>query len=349
MLIYNIPSVHFLQSKNLIKIWICKDDIYTIVYFYTVSIILIYKGDFMKDRKQHVINMALQLFIDKGYQATSIQDILDFSGISKGTFYNYFSSKSELLIAIYKSIYNHLEKQRNELLIGQDPSNIEIFKKQLELQMITNKKYKLITLYEEVLATNDVDLKQFIQRSRIRALRWLYSRFIDIFGEDKKPYLLDCAIMFTGILQHNLQYNRRAHNSGEKISQVVRYSVERLVNLVNEVADAGEQLLEPMLLEKWLPDCQTNNQTVIREMLKITALLRNSFTKHLQNETNQEKYLELLDFIQEEIIHTRLPRKFLIQSALATLKNNPETQWQKELHQLEQLIETYLKELDKKE
>lgn len=86
----------------------------------------------MKDRKQHVIKMAHQLFIDKGFQATSIQDILDYSGIAKGTFYNYFSSKNELLIALFTTLYKQMEKERNDLLIGQDPSDIEIFIKQME-------------------------------------------------------------------------------------------------------------------------------------------------------------------------------------------------------------------------
>lgn len=303
----------------------------------------------MKDRKQHVIKMALQLFIEKGYQATSIQDILDFSGISKGTFYNYFSSKSELLIAIYKSIYKQIEKQRNDLLLGQDPANIEIFKKQLELQLVTNKKYKLIALYEEVLASNDVDLKQFIQRSRIRSLRWMFERFIDIFGEEKKPYLLDCAIMFTGILQHNLMYNRMANPSGERINQVIRYSVERLVHMVNEVSESKEQILDYDLLEKWLPGCQNTNQELISSLYKITQFIRNVIPKHFQNETEQEKYTELLDFIHEELLHTRIPRKFLIQSALSSLKSNPASLWKKELHQLEQLIETYLLETEEKE
>lgn len=303
----------------------------------------------MKDRKQHVIKMALQLFIEKGYQATSIQDILDFSGISKGTFYNYFSSKSELLIAIYKTIYKQIEKERNELMLGQNPWNIEIFKKQLELQMVTNKKYKLIALYEEVLASNDVDLKQFIQRSRIRSLRWMFERFIDLFGEEKKPYLLDCAIMFTGMLQHNLMYNRMANSSGERIKQVVRYSVDRLVNIVNEVAESKEQLLEFELLEKWLPGCQNNNHELISRLNKITHSIRNSIPKHFQNETSQERYTELLDFILEELLHTRIPRKFLIQSALLSLKSNPASLWQKELQQLEQLIETYLLETGEKE
>ncbi|MFP5112030.1 TetR/AcrR family transcriptional regulator [Bacillaceae bacterium C204] len=295
----------------------------------------------MNDRKQHVVNMAHQLFIEKGFQATSIQDILDYSGISKGTFYNYFSSKSELLIAIYKTIYKKLEKERNDLLIGQKPSSIEIFIKQVEMQMITNRKYKLIALYEEVLSSNDADLKQFVQRSRLNSLRWYYNRFIDIFGEEKKPFLLDCAIMFQGILQHNVQYNRMAHESGEKVSSVVRYSVARLVKIVDEVSESGDQLIEPKTLEKWVPGCQKNNLEIITQLMKIAATMKASIMKSIQVVEEQSKYNELLDFIQEEIIHTRSPRKFLIQSALLSLKENPEPVWKKELEQLNELIEAF--------
>ena len=117
----------------------------------------------MNDRKQQVINKAHQLFIDKGFQATSIQDILEFSGISKGTFYNYFSSKNELLIAIFKNVFKQVEQGRNELLIGQDPSNIEIFIKQIEIQLKTNYENKLISLFEEVYFSKDEELKQYIK------------------------------------------------------------------------------------------------------------------------------------------------------------------------------------------
>nr|WP_263326558.1 TetR/AcrR family transcriptional regulator [Neobacillus sp. Marseille-Q6967] len=303
----------------------------------------------MNDRKQHVIKKAHQLFVEKGYQATSIQDILDFSGISKGTFYNYFSSKSELLIAIYKSIYKQLEKDRNDLLVGQDPSNIEIFKKQLELQMVTNKKNKLIALYEEVMATNDVDLKQFIQRSRLRSLRWMYGRFIDLFGQEKRAYLLDCAIMFTAILQHNLQYSRLAYSTGEKINQVVTYSVARLVKLVRDVSESQEQLLEPELLEKWMPGCENSNQEFFKHFLKTVSTVRQSIKKNVPTEIEQEQYTELLDFIQEEILHTRSPRKFLIQSAFCSLKANPASLWSKDIQQLQHQIEIYFEQNDNHE
>ncbi|MEH7505226.1 TetR/AcrR family transcriptional regulator [Neobacillus drentensis] len=301
----------------------------------------------MYNRKQNVIKMAHQLFIEKGYQATSIQDILDYSGISKGTFYNYFSSKNELLIGIYKTIYKTLEKERNDLLLGQDPANIEIFIKQLELQMISNRKNKLLTLYEEVMASNDADIKPFIQKLRLNSLGWYFNRFIDIFGEDKKPYLLDCAIMFQGIIQHNLQYNRMANGSGEKISRVVRYSVARLVKLVDEVAESGNQLHGPELLEKWLPGCQKNDQGFKNQLLYLSGALRKAISKNLHIEREQVKNLELLDFIQEELLHTSNPRKYLIESALSTLKES--TILKKENQELEGLIEVYFRQLEETE
>jgi AcrR family transcriptional regulator len=303
----------------------------------------------MNDRKQHVINKAHQLFIEKGFQATSIQDILDSSGISKGTFYKYFSSKSELLIAIYKAIFKQLQKDRNDLLIGKSPADIEVFIKQIEMQMISNRNNKLIALYEEVLSTNDADLKQYIRIARLRSLRWMFSRFIDIFGERNKPYILDCAIMFQGFLQNNLQYNRLATDSNEEISNVVRYSVNRLVKMVDEVAEADEQLHHPELLEKWLPGLQKNNHELVVQFYKIFSPMRNCITKHFHDKDAQEKYNELLDFIQEEVMHTRAPRKFLIESALQALQNNPENIWEKELLQLTQIITAFFQQLKENE
>nr|WP_040208888.1 TetR/AcrR family transcriptional regulator [Neobacillus jeddahensis] len=299
----------------------------------------------MYNRKQNVIKMAHQLFIEKGFQATSIQEILDYSGISKGTFYNYFSSKNELIIGIYKSIYKQMEKERNDLLFGQNPASIEIFIKQLELQMITNRKTKLITIYEEVMVSNDPDLKQFIQHIRLNSLQWIYGRFIDIFGEDKKPYLLDCSIMFLGILQHNIQYSRLANENVERISQVVRYSVGRLVKMVEEVSTTGEQLLDPMLLEKWLPSCSKNNKGFKNQLLHLSGACRKAITKNLASEEEQEKYTELIEFIQEELLHSSSPRKFIIESTLSTMKVH--SFWKKELQQLEGLIEEYFNELEK--
>lgn len=52
------------------------------------------KGDL---RRKVVLETAQQLFLDRGYENTSVQDILDQMGMSKGGFYHYFESKQQLL------------------------------------------------------------------------------------------------------------------------------------------------------------------------------------------------------------------------------------------------------------
>jgi len=300
--------------------------------FYTCSLMKII-GDDMNDRKQHVINMAHQLFINKGVQATSVQDILEYSGISKGTFYNYFSSKNELVIALFTTLYKKLEKERNELLIGQDPSNMEVFIKQIELQLKTNRMNKSISIFEEVIVYNDVELKQYIKQSQLKLLRWVYERFIDLFGEGKKHCLLDCSIMFMGILHYNLKYYGFAYKSNASIHEVVRYSVDRVIKMVNEVVETGDQLIDPEILDKWLPVRQDIQSKIGNTVLVIK--------KELAPSPEQEKYIELLDFVADELLHSRSPRKFLIDNILSSLQSDQAFLAKKELQELDQLIKDY--------
>lgn len=291
----------------------------------------------MNDRKQHVINKAHQLFIEKGFQATSIQDIIDFSGISKGTFYNYFSSKNELLIAIFTSLNQKINDERNRLLVGQSPSDIEIFIRQVELHMEFNRRNKLLVLFEEVFVSNDPILKQFLKRTQIMYVNWIFNRFVDLFGKSKQPYLLDCAIMFIGMLHQNIHFHFLANEKDSSIKHVIRYTVGRLEIMVDEIDKNGIQLLNPRILEKWLPDCQNSDQFLKKQISTCISTLK----KCLSDDKNQPKYLELLDFIQEETNQYNTPRKYLIKSALSSLEEKAGSAWKVELQNLEQIIEDF--------
>jgi AcrR family transcriptional regulator len=48
-------------------------------------------------RRNEILDAAQGLFIKKGYQNTSVNDILTKVGIAKGTFYHYFETKEDLL------------------------------------------------------------------------------------------------------------------------------------------------------------------------------------------------------------------------------------------------------------
>ncbi len=290
----------------------------------------------MNDRKQHVIKMAHQLFIDRGFQATSIQDILDYSGISKGTFYNYFSSKNELLIALFKALYGSMEASRDELLIGQDPADLAIFIKQIELQMNTNKKNKLITLFEEVFVSNDEDLKHFLKEGQKRMIQWVFNRFLELFGEEKRSYLLDGAIMFLGILHHNVKYYSIANGASADISPVVHYSVKRMVTVVDDAAATGEQLNKPEQMNSWLPNSTQSDQIFKEKIHKTISALKNS----LDQKQNHTKSIELLDFVQDELLHSKKSREFLVESVLCSLRSDQMLD-QKTVAVLDELVSDY--------
>lgn len=66
--------------------------------------------------KEKITEQSIRLFEKKGFTETSIQDIVDSLGVTKGTYYYYFSSKEELLMDIHiKYIQNLVEAQEKIL------------------------------------------------------------------------------------------------------------------------------------------------------------------------------------------------------------------------------------------
>ncbi len=52
------------------------------------------------EKRQQIMDAALQLFSTEGYHSTSISKIASSAGISKGLIYNYFNSKESLMLSI---------------------------------------------------------------------------------------------------------------------------------------------------------------------------------------------------------------------------------------------------------
>ena len=48
--------------------------------------------------KKHLIDTAMALFLQRGYVATTIEHIADAAGVSRASFYTYFSSKPEIMV-----------------------------------------------------------------------------------------------------------------------------------------------------------------------------------------------------------------------------------------------------------
>ena len=62
-------------------------------------------------KKQEIISITREVIHSKGYQATSISDILRAANIGKGQFYHYFSSKHDLGLAIVEDLIQDWNKK----------------------------------------------------------------------------------------------------------------------------------------------------------------------------------------------------------------------------------------------
>jgi AcrR family transcriptional regulator len=55
-------------------------------------------------RPSEIVSAALQLFVERGFSATRLDDVATHCGVSKGTLYRYFDSKEALLRAVVQEM-----------------------------------------------------------------------------------------------------------------------------------------------------------------------------------------------------------------------------------------------------
>ena len=99
----------------------------------------------MNRTKRKIFNVAMKLFSEKGYDATSVEEITAITGIAKGTLYYHFTSKEE--------IFNFLVEEGMKLLknsIEIKISKCDNVKDKIKAVMLIQ--VKAIVKYESVLS-----------------------------------------------------------------------------------------------------------------------------------------------------------------------------------------------------
>ncbi|GAA1660822.1 TetR family transcriptional regulator [Catellatospora bangladeshensis] len=55
--------------------------------------------------RERILAAATELFAEQGYAATSVQQVVDRAGVTKGGLYHYFGAKEDLLIEMYRAVF----------------------------------------------------------------------------------------------------------------------------------------------------------------------------------------------------------------------------------------------------
>lgn len=203
----------------------------------------------MNTRKRKVLDVARSLFIEKGFHETSIIDIIHEAQISKGTFYNYFTSKNECLIAILQESREDASNRRHELIFGQDPKDIHILAKQIAVLMHINREQNLLQIFESIYHSNDDALKKVITKHHLQELEWLSSRLVEVYGEEISFMSYECSIQVFAMIQHTIRTLFAAKEHHVEPESVVMMALRNIDAIIPRMRETKEILIDAATIQ----------------------------------------------------------------------------------------------------
>lgn len=132
----------------------------------------------LRNTKGRIVSAAWRLFYEQGYENTTIEEIIDESQTSKGSFYHYFEGKDALLSSLsylFDEKYEELREELNESMTAFDKLiflNEELFdmiENSIDIDLLTR-------LYSTQLTTKGE--KHLLDKSRV-----YYKILREIVGE----------------------------------------------------------------------------------------------------------------------------------------------------------------------
>lgn len=149
-----------------------------------------------KRRETHntLIEVGLELFLEKGYEGTTLDAIADRAGISRRTFFSYFKSKEDIILAWNATVWeNALEDLRKTPLEAEPLEAV----KQVMRQHISRYKNSAHMRAIDQLMLSSETLKQRKQRIYFIQEKALYAVLSDIWPQPERQWALRGIAMFS--------------------------------------------------------------------------------------------------------------------------------------------------------
>jgi len=99
------------------------------------------RNKFPEQTLDQILKVSTRMFTEKGYEKTSIQDIIDELGMSKGAIYHHFKSKEDILGAVMEKQLDRAQKRFAELIRNTHAPNARA---------------KLVSILENIIVDPDV-------------------------------------------------------------------------------------------------------------------------------------------------------------------------------------------------
>jgi len=122
------------------------------------------------DKRQRILDAAVQVFASKGFFASRVSDIASAAGIADGTVYLYFRNKDDILIKLFDDVMGvHLEAARQEIRAADNALD--------HLRIIADHHLGLLGRNPELAVVFQVELRQSTKFMELFTASWLKDYF----------------------------------------------------------------------------------------------------------------------------------------------------------------------------
>ncbi|MFS0872268.1 TetR/AcrR family transcriptional regulator [Paenibacillus xylanilyticus] len=281
----------------------------------------------MNEKKKLIITTALKLFSAKGSVATSMQEIAELCGMSKGSLYLMFKSKEELEASTMEYCLYTLMDEMSQIEHEAGLTSRERLHKQIETLLVhvsELKEFLRVQLRSIMMDDEQHPSSKCNPQHRdmeIRTLHWFKDKLEDLYGPEIELYTVDLILLTHGLF---LSYVKIW------FTEMPSLTVSKMAsNLLQTIDYAAYGLLDqrpaPLIpLENWpawTSDSITDS-TMMRHPIHIIKQMQDIVTTDLTAGQFRNDALETIAILKQEMMEFT-PRRAIILGMMHNLENIP--------------------------
>jgi AcrR family transcriptional regulator len=196
-------------------------------------------------RRDEILTAAYKLFVRHGYEATTVNALIDELGLSKGAFYHHFASKDEVLQALARRMAEEMYKKALPLVERRDLSPLD----KLNLMFGTGAQYKKAQLpmvramAEIYLRDENLRLRNRMMAEAIAVVGPLFARILDE-GKQDSSFSIDDPVETARLMIHLGTYLHDTYaEAARRAATDLPGAVAQLRRRVDAYARALERIL----------------------------------------------------------------------------------------------------------
>lgn len=181
------------------------------------------------EKKQRIKDAALKLMSEKGYFATSSNEIAREAGVSIGTFYSYFKDKKELYAELVDDIYTAVLTPIN---LNELPDDLSIEETVQLYVTAVFRGHEYQTAFQREISSLSEQSDEFraIEMVHKSNILHVFSEALKAYREELKPQDLETSTYIILTTVEAVIHDTLFHNGGKNKKAVIRELTAMIVN-----------------------------------------------------------------------------------------------------------------------